>query len=838
MQFAKQHSEGSNHNCHPVISPGRMCIVENFTKVTRILSVDECLDEIRNGTFEHHVSDVRKKTGKEYEDAKKQLPGFVFGGTFQKNYRAIANLATFSGFITLDIDFKKELQSERDDLRNAIIADPHTYAAFWSPAFGIKIISRIDGMTPNLSLSDENTLASGKIIPSPMKADLGEQNHKVFNLIADYYLENFGIDTNKKSGKKFLDPSGKDIPRLCFACHDPELFRNSEAIPFSVPTPEITPEPENNDPLGILNIPGFEQETYEIFRAAKAKDESFYSERAIKNAVGMIERSQDGQKYHDLLKAANLLGGYVAGNIMSESDASSALENAIKSKPNVSCMKTALKAISDGIKNGLSKPITLENCEQQRQAFIASLPPREIAVQEPEVTPDEIYSELAQMNEKTLLKPENFSKLVQLEINDKSLFIEILDKCKGKKTYIMKSVQDEKRKLHKADVEKANSEKPKPSDIIAALKDAGWHFAANDMDDSVECNGRRMTDFDTADIFCHCHETGLFTGGERYIHHLCIKAAGENRYHPVKEYLNSLSWNGNDNIRMLSEKITVSNEPLANKNCEPVPLQEIYLKKWLVGCCAKVFESSQNPALVFSGPQEIGKSEIPKWLCSSIPEYFCEESLYGHKKDLEMLQIKKFIWEIPEFDASNTRIDVSSVKAMITRKMIDVRPHYGHFSIQKPVSASYLATVNTDDFLNDVTGNRRFLCLSVTGIDWSYSEADPDQIWAQAVSLYQNDFDWSLTNQEKEHRNKENMEYISDIPLTGWIAKHFTITGNKDDYISTADIIDHLRLNNVPISGSKKDSMDIGNAMSQFNGVKKARQNSIRGFKGLQKQKK
>jgi len=76
----------------------------------------------------------------------------------------------------------------------------------------------------------------------------------------------------------------------------------------------------------------------------------------IKKAVNMVDAAPDGEKHITLLKAARLLGGHIAAGTISDQEAQTALENAIRNK-NIESFSDAQKTISDGIKHGKSEPI-------------------------------------------------------------------------------------------------------------------------------------------------------------------------------------------------------------------------------------------------------------------------------------------------------------------------------------------------------------------------------------------------------------------------------------------------------------------------------------------------
>jgi predicted P-loop ATPase len=87
----------------------------------------------------------------------------------------------------------------------------------------------------------------------------------------------------------------------------------------------------------------------------------------IENLQKVVERSNDGDKHGQLLKAAHAAGGYVAGGMISESKAVQTLETAIRDKSNVADLKAAFKAIQDGIKAGKKEPIKkLKDLKQRK----------------------------------------------------------------------------------------------------------------------------------------------------------------------------------------------------------------------------------------------------------------------------------------------------------------------------------------------------------------------------------------------------------------------------------------------------------------------------------------
>ena len=83
-------------------------------------------------------------------------------------------------------------------------------------------------------------------------------------------------------------------------------------------------------------------------------------EHALDVAAAMIRRAADGEKHLELLKAARLVGGYVAGGALSRADAYRELCKMIDSKTGVASKSAAYKTIEDGLDIGAAAPIYTE----------------------------------------------------------------------------------------------------------------------------------------------------------------------------------------------------------------------------------------------------------------------------------------------------------------------------------------------------------------------------------------------------------------------------------------------------------------------------------------------
>ena len=101
-----------------------------YSKEPKYVSVEYCLDRIKNGRSKFAVEEIRNTLDKDKADnLKKNLPSVCFSGKFGAN-RQDVDLIAHSGFIVLDFDNVYELR----DRQTEIISQPFVYACWVSPS--------------------------------------------------------------------------------------------------------------------------------------------------------------------------------------------------------------------------------------------------------------------------------------------------------------------------------------------------------------------------------------------------------------------------------------------------------------------------------------------------------------------------------------------------------------------------------------------------------------------------------------------------------------------------------------------------------------------------------
>jgi len=379
----------------------------------------------------------------------------------------------------------------------------------------------------------------------------------------------------------------------------------------------------------------------------------------------------------------------------------------------------------------------------------------------------------------------------------------------GMKNVLDQEAQKQKRKL-------------KTTHFLKQLDTLGYKFRMNMTDDSIEVitqNGsERLSDGMAAVIYRKMVDSGF--QGRDDIEACYVAAAYQDRYHPVRDYLTSLTYDGGTYI-----------QDLAGYFQDQHNIFPLYLRKFLIGAVAKAFTGAQNAMLVLDGGQNLGKSTFSKWLCSAVPRYFVEAPIEPDNKDYLINSINKWIWEVKELGSTMRKADMEALKSFLTLEEITVRVPYGHYPIQKPALASYIGTVNNaGGILNDPTGSRRFHVCKLTAINWDYIKLDINKIWGEAVAAYLAKEPWALDPVERQQRDAINEDYQVDDVIEGLLKKYFSIDPNQSTWwIPTSDI---LKVLEDPYQGglkgtSKGNSMQLAQTMAKLGLEKKKRPNNL-----------
>jgi len=226
------------------------------------------------------------------------------------------------------------------------------------------------------------------------------------------------------------------------------------------------------------------------------------------------------------------------------------------------------------------------------------------------------------------------------------------------------------------------------------------------------------------------------------------------RIHPVRDWLDTLKWDGTPRIETWTS---------AYLGAEPTAFNHTIGALWLISAVARIYRPGvkADHMLILEGPQGARKSTAIKVLAGE--EWFTDELPELGSKDAAIHMQGVWIVEIAELDAIG-RAEVSRIKAFLTRTTDRFRPPYGRYTVEVPRQCVFAGTVNPDTYLRDETGNRRFWPLRCGTIDIAALARDRDQLWAEGVARFRAGAIWWIDDTAllAEAREEQDRRYQSD----------------------------------------------------------------------------
>jgi len=237
-------------------------------------------------------------------------------------------------------------------------------------------------------------------------------------------------------------------------------------------------------------------------------------------------------------------------------------------------------------------------------------------------------------------------------------------------------------------------------------------------------------------------------------------------YHPVREYLDGLHWDGVPRLeRLIIDYIGASD----------TEINRAMTRKHFIAAVGRIYQPGvkYDQCLIMTGPEGVGKSTLlsimgGKWFNDSI-------TTTEGKEGMDQLR-RSWVIELGEL-SSIKRSDVESVKAYLSKRVDIYRAAYDRRAAEHPRQCVFCGTTNEAHFLKGDTGNRRFWVISIEPGLRKYDNwyeaitADRDQLWAEAVAYWNQGETLCLSGDLESQARKMQAEYNddSDDPMLGML---------------------------------------------------------------------
>lgn len=270
----------------------------------------------------------------------------------------------------------------------------------------------------------------------------------------------------------------------------------------------------------------------------------------------------------------------------------------------------------------------------------------------------------------------------------------------------------------------------------------------NEMSATVEFAGTAMTDPTVTGIRVHLERAYYVSFSETDVMRAAELVSQKRSYHPVRQYLSRLVWDGKVRIPWVLEHVL---------RAEATPLHESYLRRWLISAVARAMLPGEkvDTMIVLMGAQGTKKSTFLKVLASP---WFTDSHMDLDSKDAYLTLASSWVVEWGELDVVN-KATQERVKQFLSSSEDVFRAPYGRSMTRLPRSCVLAGTTNREQVLNDDTGSRRFWVLRTGMIDTEALTAVRDQLWAEARVLYECGEEHFLTDAEEDERKLAAAEF-------------------------------------------------------------------------------
>lgn len=263
--------------------------------------------------------------------------------------------------------------------------------------------------------------------------------------------------------------------------------------------------------------------------------------------------------------------------------------------------------------------------------------------------------------------------------------------------------------------------------------------------------GRRINDDVVRRVRQYLVEATGMNWGKDDVTEAVLTLVREKPYHPVRDYLDSLRWDGVSRLDTWLVRYAGATDNAYSRAIGAKTLLAAVRRVRRPGC-------KFDNVIVLEGNQGSGKSSLVKALVPN-EEWFSDAPIGNtESKDSPLSLQGKWIIELGEMSVLS-KSGVESLKAFVSCSVDRVRRPYARMHEELYRQCVFIGTTNQDSYLKDQTGNRRFWPIRVGTIALAALATDRDQLWAEAAvreaageSLLLPAELWDLAAAEQEER--------------------------------------------------------------------------------------
>jgi putative DNA primase/helicase len=305
-----------------------------------------------------------------------------------------------------------------------------------------------------------------------------------------------------------------------------------------------------------------------------------------------------------------------------------------------------------------------------------------------------------------------------------------------------------------------------------------------------------------------------------------LMAANAAKFHPVREYLDALAWDGTPRLdEWLADFLSVPRSTYAS----------LVGRFFFIGMVARVYRPGcmMRSVLILEGEQNKGKSTALRIIGG--PWFSDTPFIVGDKDSYQSLR-GKLLYEISELDAFS-RAEATRVKAFISSTTDTYRASYDRRAKDWPRQCVFGATTNQHEYLKDPSGATRFHPVGTGEINLDGLADVRDQLFAEAAYRYRAGERWHASPQEeREHFHAEQQMREIEDPWHRSIADHlkrmeeYTDPKQRDRVHVGTLLTEALKVEMSKIDNARGMAMRVSTIMRSLGWHKRRESDGDRGY--------
>jgi hypothetical protein len=287
------------------------------------------------------------------------------------------------------------------------------------------------------------------------------------------------------------------------------------------------------------------------------------------------------------------------------------------------------------------------------------------------------------------------------------------------------------------------------------------------------------------------------------------------QYNPIQDYLNNLpQWDGQNHVARLFQRLPgVSTE------------QSGFLAVWFHSTVAHWLQMDMlhgNECVpVLIGAQGCGKTTfLRRLLPPHLREYYLDHLNLGNKFDKEMALTNNLLVNLDELETIRPS-QHSNLKQTLSKNKVNGRPIFGTVQQDRPRYASFVSTTNNPHPLTDVTGNRRYICLTIPDGQFIDNTGDInyEQLYAQLLyEIRELQVPYWFTNDEVARIQELNLEYMGQKDLAEMVKVCFQKPKDGESFrrMNSTEILKVICREYPSVHNTVSTRVSIGLAMKEL----------------------